>query len=751
MTYERIVMVPTIRRLVTSLAATACLGPVCVRARPAAVPVVVGAAAQASDNSGRQRLDEALDALASHFAARRAASVAAISTRSAAQTRQAEVRQKILALLGGLPQRTPLNVQTTGETQGEGFTIRKVVFESQPGLRVTALLYLPGTKTASGKRPAILMTPGHYPTSKTHDAPAAALFAMNGFVVLSYDPVGMGERLEYPDPAQPGKSLAGAPTGEHGEASLQPMLIGDTLARTMVWDAMRGVDYLSQLPQVDPHRIGAFGCSGGGTVTAMLMALDSRVAAAGVACYITSFDALLPTLGPQEAEQSDPRFISSGLGFPDWIELAAPRPYAVISTYSDMFPFAGAGASVMEARRFYGLFDPAAAGTPQANTASPIPPVPSGPAWNADTSNRISPQAPLQFITGPGRHGALAPIMGEILSFFMLNLEPGSDDDHPKVPDAYLQSGPANPIEQLPASAFQVTPTGQVSSSYKDEQTVFSLNRKRAEARIAARIAKGPALSGPQLAQTIRSVTHAVAVPGTTQFNPDLLNAQSGPISLPIDGSGDINGEIAIPSGAGRHPAVLFLVPDSVSGDNGIARENKVRFDSLAAAGNVVLAITPRPSPPGTDDMKSPLLGPFYLLSLRADLVGKTLLGLRVDDAIRAMDYLAGRPDVDPQRISAVGSGHMGLVLLHAAVLDARMRHVTVDHVLTSYRSLAEAPLPIGAAEDVLPSGLLHYDLPDLKRVLGSRLTATEGLDGTQDLSQTSRPIDTLRKPPEPR
>lgn len=703
------------------------------------------AAAQASpaahpDNSGRLRLNDYLDGIAAQYTAQRAAFVGAIDNRARAVARQAEVRRKILALLGPLPQRTPLDAEVTGETRADGFTIRKVVFESQPGFRVTGLLYVPNGQTSKGKRPAILMTPGHYPTSKANDAGAAALFAMNGFVVFSYDPIGMGERLEYPDPANPEKSLAGHPTGEHGEASLQPMLIGDTLARYMLWDAMRGVDYLAQLPEVDPRRIGAFGCSGGGAVTALVGALDRRVAAVGVACYITSFDALLPALGAQEAEQSDPRFISSGLDFPDWIELAAPRPYAVVSTYSDMFPFAGARASMIEARKFYALFNPAAEGVPAGNAPPSIPPVPTGPAWNADTTNPILKTAPLQFITGPGHHGALAPIMGEILSFFMRNLEPGSDADHPKVPAAYLKFGAANPMASLPKSAFQVTKTGQVLTSYPGEQTVFTLNRGRADELTAER----PAMAGAQLARAVVGVTGVDARPGAVQYDASQLAAKSGPIALGGDGY-EMEGELAVPAGAGGHPAVLLLVPDSA--DVELARANEARFDALAAAGNVVLAITPRPSPPGTDDMKSPLLGPFYLLSLRADLVGKTLLGLRVDDTIRAVDYLAGRADVDPKRISAVGSGHMGMVLLHAAVLDPRLTHISVDHVLKSYRSLADAPMPIGAAEDVLPGVLLHYDVPDLTRALGARLTATGWLDGTEDLSQRSTPLKTLEKP----
>jgi cephalosporin-C deacetylase-like acetyl esterase len=503
---------------------------------------------------------------------------------------------------------------------------------------------------------------------------------------------------------------------------------------------MCGIDYLSEVPEVDPHRIGAFGCSGGGTITALVGALDPRIAAVGVACYTTSFDTLLPTLGPQDAEQSTPRFISSGFDFPDWIELVAPRPYAVIATYSDMFPFANARSSVIEARRFYSLSDPASAGTPFGSGPPAVPPTPTAPALNADTTNRISPDARLQFITGPGAHGALRPIMGYILSFFMRNLELGADADHPKVPAAYLTFGQRNAMASIPKDAFQVTPTGQVSTSFPNCATVFSLNLVRAAEIISA---NPPSIRDKQLAAAVREATGAVAKPRTSKYELELLAARSGAIALPSDGI-DLEGKIAIPEAAGRHPAVLFLLPSSIDVDNEIARANKAKFVALAAAGNVVLAITPRPSPPGTDDMKAPLLGPFYLLSMRAGLVGRTLVGLRTDDAIGAVDYLAQRADVDPARISAVASEHMGVVLLHAAVLDRRLRHIAIDHALTSYRSLVDAPLPIGAPEDVIPGVMLRYDLPDLMRALGSRVTATDSLKGTDDLSQSSTPLSSL-------
>lgn len=708
-----------------------------------AAPPAGAATAGTQDQAGRKTLNEYLNGLAAKYEAQRAAAVAAIHTREEAEARQQEVRRKLLALIGDLPERTPLDAKALGETKTDGFAIRKVLFYSQPNFPVTALLYVPDGAAAGGKRAAILMSPGHGPAGKAGEAGMAAVFALNGFVVLSYDPIGQGERLQYPDPLKPGTSLASRPTGEHGVASLQPMLIGDSFARYEVWDAMRGIDYLSQLPFVDAKRIGAFGCSGGGTITALVGVLDSRVAAVGTACYTTSFDALLDSIGPQDAEQSTPRFISSGLGFPDWSELAAPRPYAVIATYSDMFPFAGARGTVTEARRFYSLFDPASAGTPVNGEAPSVPPTPEGPALNADTTNRVPLTARLQFITGPGRHGALRPIMGNILGFFMRNLEPGADADHPVIPPAYLQSGPENAMAKLGKAALQVTPTGQVATSYPGCATVHSLNLERAE-KVAA--AKREFLTAAALAGAIREETGAEAAPGASRFGADALTQKSGTSVLTLNGFGLV-GVLAVPKAEGRHPAVILLVPDSIEGDSAIDRANKAEFQRLAAAGNVVLAFTPRPSPPGWDEMKSPILGPDYLLSLRAELVGKTLVGLRVDDVIRATDYLAQRRDVDAARISARGSGHMGLVLMHAAVLDGRLKHISVDHVLESYKSLIEAPLPVGAPEDVIPGVLRRYDIPDLAHVLGARLTERDALAGTADLSQTSTPLSTLESP----
>jgi len=80
----------------------------------------------------------------------------------------------------------------------------------------------------------------------------------------------------------------------------------------------------------------------------------------------------------------------------------------------------------MEARRFYSIFDPASSGVSKDGTPASVPPTPTGPALNPDTTNEISPVAALQFITGPGGHGALQPVFPDILRFFARNLMPGA-------------------------------------------------------------------------------------------------------------------------------------------------------------------------------------------------------------------------------------------------------------------------------------------------------------------------------------
>ncbi len=118
--------------------------------------------------------------------------------------------------------------------------------------------------------------------------------------------------------------------GEHAVLGNPLYLLGTNLARYRIWDGVRGLDYLTSLAEVDPKRIGCVGNSGGGTLTAYIAALDSRVSVVAIGCYITT---LRRRMGNriQEDPAADPEqdifgFVSEGIDHAGLLAMLAPRP-----------------------------------------------------------------------------------------------------------------------------------------------------------------------------------------------------------------------------------------------------------------------------------------------------------------------------------------------------------------------------------------------------------------------------------------
>ena len=286
---------------------------------------------------------------AAEFLDKRQREVAKLSTIDDLARRRAYLREVMLRDLGGLPERTPLNARVAGMLDRGDYTIEKIIFESQPRFYVTANLYLP--KTGRPPYPAILYPLGHEEGAKAHSAWQIMMgsLAKKGFVVLAWDPIGQGERIQiYDDDFEDSKVRAS--TTEHTVQGIQCLMIGDHVARYTIWDGMRALDYLLSRPEVDPKRVGCTGNSGGGTHTAYLSALDDRIQVAAPSCYITSWRQMLRTIGPQDAEQVFPYWIRDGLDYPDFIYAFAPKPYRILSAIRDFFPIGGARQSFEEAK-----------------------------------------------------------------------------------------------------------------------------------------------------------------------------------------------------------------------------------------------------------------------------------------------------------------------------------------------------------------------------------------------------------------
>jgi hypothetical protein len=293
-----------------------------------------------------------MDGVAQKQLEKRGAEIADIRDTATAEKRKQYVRAKVLELLGGLPDyRGPLNPVVTRTHDRGGFIVENVRIESLPDFFITANLYRP---KAPGRYPAVLYSMGHWEQGKAAAQVIASNLALKGFVVLAFDPVGQGERQQAFDPRL-GTSVIGGSTDQHFLPGAQALLLGQSFARYRIWDGIRGIDYLVSRPEVDGGRIGVTGCSGGGTLTTYISALDARVKAAAPACYMNSFRTLYAgSIG--DSEQSLPNFLSSGLDQTDYVELFAPKPWLIASTEKDFFTPAGAKQVYDEARDWYKLY-----------------------------------------------------------------------------------------------------------------------------------------------------------------------------------------------------------------------------------------------------------------------------------------------------------------------------------------------------------------------------------------------------------
>ncbi len=79
---------------------------------------------------------------------------------------QKRVRQKCLAAIGGLPERTPLEPRVTGTIARSGYRVEKIIFRSQPKHAVTALLFLPAAARFRPPYPGVIVPCGHFFAAK---------------------------------------------------------------------------------------------------------------------------------------------------------------------------------------------------------------------------------------------------------------------------------------------------------------------------------------------------------------------------------------------------------------------------------------------------------------------------------------------------------------------------------------------------------------------------------------------------------
>ena len=207
-----------------------------------------------------------------------------------------------------------------------------MVYESLPGVLVAAHLYLP--ERLQRPAPAVLFYPGHWwPDSKAR--PDFQAFCINmarlGFVVLSFDPFGQGER--------------GVSARDHRRT--EALLVGVAQQGFADYETRCALEYLLSRREVDPAAVGITGASGGGYNTWITAALDDRIAAAvpvvGTSDFFEQIHVCRPLDWYHAAEHC--HFVPGLIRYANNHELlamAAPKPVLIVAASQDQsFPLAG--------------------------------------------------------------------------------------------------------------------------------------------------------------------------------------------------------------------------------------------------------------------------------------------------------------------------------------------------------------------------------------------------------------------------
>ena len=185
----------------------------------------------------------------------------------------------------------------------------------------------------------MLIACGHTKSGKAADynQKIGILLAKHGMAAMCYDPIGQGER-----------SQILTQTANRSTPVLRPSIFSVAWARsspertppdTAFGTAFAGSIISASGPTSIPKKIGCTGCSGGGTLTSYIMALDDRVFCAAPACYLTTFGKLIDTIGPQDAEQNIHAQIAFGMDQTDYVLMRAPRPTLICCDHQRLLQY----------------------------------------------------------------------------------------------------------------------------------------------------------------------------------------------------------------------------------------------------------------------------------------------------------------------------------------------------------------------------------------------------------------------------
>ena len=633
-----------------------------------------------------------------------------------------------------------LEVRVTGTLEGDGHRVEKLVFESRPGLWVTANLYLP--QKAERPMPAFLLCHSHHnPRTEGELQDMGVTWARQGCAVLVMDQLGHGERRQHPfvdAKSYPGNFRVGRQDYyfRYNEG-LQLSLIGDSLIGWMAWDLMRGIDLLLTRREVDRDRIVLLGAvAGGGDPAAVVAALDRRVAA--VAPF--NFGGPQPETAYPLPDDPERRFnyvgggswestrnlpYSARDGFLPWVIVGSVAPRRLI--YAHEFAWDRDHDPVWKRlQKIYGFYR-ASDNLESAHGRGRV----TGKSGPENTHcNNIGPVHRKQIYPALKRWFGL-PIPEK---------------------EARVRRTAAELACLTPAIAREIKPQPLW-------QLARALGRERAAAARKRRAALGSKERRAQLRREWAGLLGELAL----QTKPRVEARDTRRI-------GDVTLErILLDVEPGIRVPMLLLLPAKAEGRLpvvvGVAQQGKAAFLKERAsvlaellAGKVAVCL---PDVRGTGETRPGTYrgrqSAASSLSATELMLGQTLLGSRLRDLLSVIRFLRSRADLDPARVLLWGDSFApvnapdirvavplgidklphqaeplgGLLALLGALFDEQVRAVCVRGGLVSYESLLQGQFLYVPHDCVVPRALTVGDLGDVAAALAPRpLGLGELVDG---------------------
>jgi cephalosporin-C deacetylase-like acetyl esterase len=614
------------------------------------------------------------------------------ATRKEWEERRGKLREAMLAAMGPSPEKPcPLEPREVGVLKREGYRIEKLLFQSRPGVWVTANAYVP--EATAAKAPAVLVVHGHWPWARRDPVVQARCLGLVklGFFVLAVDACGAGER--HPTPGK------GTYHGVLLGCTLWPA--GHTLLGMQVYDNRRAVDYLASRPEVDGERLGITGASGGGNQTMYAGALDERFGAVVPVCSVGTYQAYLQAACCVcEVLPGALRFTEEG----DVLGLVAPRALLVINATQDSFQF-----SVDEAKK----------SLERAHTVYKL----SGKEEKLRHDTFESPHAYNQ---------AMREAMYGWMARWLRNEGEGKPIPEPKheveaVEDLACFPDGKRPEGFLFPPSFAAREAGKLLAPFRDKK------RDHKEAWEAAALLIRSRLRDEVLGEFPKPPRDLVKTGAPERAD----GCVTTPLSLGPEPGLTLFATMRTPDARGeKRPACVLLHLDGQD-----AALKPPLASALVEKGWVVVALEVRgtgKNQPARDAVRD---AADHNSAEHGLWVGRPLLGQWVFDVYCLLEWLARQPAVKSEQLVVVGFGQAGLLALVAAgVLDEQVAvAAAVDAVVTLVTGEAYGP---GTRMGLLAPGLLRAgDVPHLAALVAPRPLALAGGVTPQGKKVAEKPL----------